>query len=179
MKWASGKGRGENPIFGIRHRSGVLRTGNRWGKTRLAPRVQLLRTHVRGSRAVGVLLFDPLYELFGRGHGGEATLANESPVVEEAGGLDVFEAYGRVNAAAEPEIGYPELGVFGVRPGVLDHVSNPDNCGITHAVIDENYVAGFHFFDGAEGLWISHTVPNGLPFTLESVDRVRFGVGFG
>ena len=65
----------------------------------------------------GVAGADPIDELVGAGHGGEATLADKGEVGEEVGGLDGAQGGGRIESAEESKIDDGGFRIFGVGVG--------------------------------------------------------------
>ena len=125
----------------------------------------------------GVALPHPVDELIGGGHGGEAALADERPIVELAGLLDFGEGGGRIEAAGKLKVYDGGLGVFGVVARRGTNGSQADDAGHTAAVVDEDMVAGLHGADGAHRLGIGDAIPDRFMFAFEVIDGVRFRIG--
>jgi hypothetical protein len=123
-----------NSIFGIRHPSGVLRTGS-WRGENLRPRSGEPATSDIQVRA---LLPHPFDEVIWSSHGGKTALFDQRPVREQSRLFDFTERYGGHNPGAESEVGYGELCVAGVRTAIFYDIRQPHNGSRAHAVINKN-----------------------------------------
>jgi len=93
-------------------------------------------------------------------------LADQRPVIEFAGFLDLFEGHWRVDSAAKAKIGDGETRIAWVVAARSCNVGYSYNCRIPHAMVKEHTITGLHFADDAQGLGVPNAIPNRLAIAL-------------
>ena len=127
----------------------------------------------------GVAGADPIDKLIGAAHGGESALADEREVGEQVRCLDGVEGGRRLESAEEGEVDDRGFWVFGVGAGGRVDTGEPDDGGISHAVVDEDFVTFLHGADGLDGLGVGDPVPDGFDFFFKIGNALVFRVGLG
>ena len=122
---------------------------------------------------------DPVDEFVGTGHRRQAALADEGEVGEEVGGFDGVEGGGGIEPAEDGEVDDGGFGIFRIGAGGGVDAGEPDDGGISHAVVDEDFVTFLHGADGLDGLGVGDPVPDGFDFFFKIGNAVGFRVGLG